>query len=132
MGFDLWLVADPERAERRPTRADVELAFDGLVRRHGRDREVRYIEVGKTATDNCEIYCSEGDPQVVVTVSRPVPSEWLWERLFNLLWEFDVFAWWGDETALVAREDVPTPPDMNLESIRVSDPAALMSAVIGA
>lgn len=127
MGFDMWLVADPERATRIPALADVELAFEGLVRH--RDAKHHYLEVGTSTVDSCEVRFSEGDPQVVVTVSRPVKSEWLWERLFRLLSDFDLFMWWGDEIAVVAREDVPTPPEMALKNVRVSGGSQLQSAV---
>jgi hypothetical protein len=75
------------------------------------------------------INCTESDPQLVITVSRPVDSEWLWDRIFHLLSDFDLFLWWGEDTALTVREDVPTPAQMTLKSVRVADPAGLRSAL---
>ena len=116
MGFDIWLVAEPDQANEIPSRAQVEAAFDGLVLRDDAGPDVRWITVGTSGVDSCEIHCSETDPQVVVTVSRPVASGWLWDRIYQLLTDFDMFLWWGDEIALLARDGVPTPAQMALNA----------------
>src|SRR6185295_19465343 len=109
------------RTSEIPSRAQVEAAFDGLVLRHDAGPEVRWITVGTSGADSCEIHCSETDPQVVVTVSRPVASGWLWDRIYQLLTDFDMFLWWGDEVALLARDGVPTPAQMALKPMRVAN-----------
>lgn len=130
MGFDLWLVSDPSQTELRPTLADIEQIFAGTVR--NRSREFHYLEVGTSATDRCEIHYSEGEPQVVVTVSRPVQSIWLWERIHRLLLEFDMFMWWGDDAAVVVRGNVPVPAEMQLRQVHAVGPEELRSALEGA
>jgi hypothetical protein len=129
MGFDLWLVADPSQTELRPTLADVERIFDGTIR--ARSSEFHYLDVGTSTTDRCEIRYSEAEPQDVLTVSRPVESIWLWERIYLLLREFDMFMWWGEESAVVVRENVPVPVEMKLRQVRAAGPAELRSALEG-
>ena len=83
---------------------------------------------GTSTVDSCEIHCSETDPQVVVTVSRPVDSGWLWDRIYHLLAEFELFLWRGDEVALAARDGVPTPAQMTLTSVLVANGSELRDA----
>lgn len=127
MGFEVWLVADPTRAKRIPALADVETLFEGFVL--SRSEQFHYLEVGTSVVDSCEIRFSATDPQLVLGVSRPCDSDWLWERLFRLLEDYDLFMWWGDVSALVARSDVPTPPEMALTKVRISDATELHRAV---
>ena len=127
MGFDLWLVADPLQTDLRPTLTDIERIFDGTVR--ARSLEFHYLYVGTSTTDSCEIHYSEDEPQVLVTVSRPVQSMWLWERIYRLLLEFDMFMWWGDDAAVVVRDNVPVPVEMKLRQVRATGPAQLRSAL---
>jgi len=42
-----------------------------------------------------------------------------------LLTDFDMFLWWGDEVALLARDGVPTPAQMALKPMRVANGSEL-------
>ena len=129
MGFEVFLSGDGSRTRRLPTKADIERTFEGFVR--GDETVFHRLDVGRSDADSCGIFYRDEELQSWLMVERPVDADWLWDRLFRLLQEFDLFMYWPaeDVRAVVAREDVPVYPDMPAEVVVVRSPRELRDSI---
>jgi hypothetical protein len=125
VGYEVFLGADESQTSRIPTKGDVERLFDGLIRQD--EPQFHRLDVGTSDIDSCGVYYSDGTGPFSMMVERPVESGWLWDRVFRLLQEFDVFLFMPDEElrAFVARDEVPLPEDVPFEKIVARSPADL-------
>lgn len=129
MGFEVYLHGDPSQTGRLPTKADIEAVFAGLVRVD--EVEFTRLVVGPSETESCGIYYSDDDPQAELMIERPVDGDWLWDRLFRLLDDYDLYMFWPDEEirAVVAREEVPVLEDLAAEKVIVRSGHALRASI---
>ena len=129
MGFEVYLSGDPSQTDRLPSKADIEAVFTGLIRAD--EVEFTRLAVGPTEGDSCGIYYGDEDPQTELMIERPVDSDWLWDRLFRLLQDFDLFMFWPDDEikAVVARDEVPVLEDLEAERVVVRSAHALRDSI---
>src|SRR5262245_29921502 len=132
VSFEVYLQGDEAQTDRLPRKADIERAFEGLIRDD--ETDLQRLVVGPSESDRCAVYYSEGDVQSSLMVERPVAQDWLWERLFGMLRDFDLFLFWPDDelTAVVAREEVPLPDGMPAKKVVVRSGHELEDAIGGA
>jgi hypothetical protein len=64
-------------------------------------------------------------------IERPVEADWLWERLFGLLRDFDLFMSWPAEElkTVVVRDEVPVLQELNAEKIVVQNAQELRGSI---
>jgi hypothetical protein len=129
MSFEIFLNGDDAQTDRLPTKADVETIFAGFILRDS--LQFHRLEVGLSDADSCGIHYGEEALQTSLTVDRPVDSDWLWERIFRLLQDFDLFMIWptDDLKAVVARADVPLYADMPAQKVTVRTAHELRDAI---
>lgn len=131
MGFEMWLQADASQTRRLPSPSDVESAFAGASIRPSAAGDGTILEIEGETFD----LAYDRDVEFVdhIAVDRPTDSQPLWEGMFRLLSDFDMFMYWpGDRLiAAMARAAVPLPADMDAERVIVRSATDLMSLVRG-
>jgi hypothetical protein len=129
VGFVVWIQASESETTRLPSPSAVQAAFigatfsrqplgglhlelDGEWFEFGYDEDVEYVGF--------------------ISVDRPSNSMALWEGMFRLLSEYDMFMYWPDGDRLIAamaRSEVRIPEDMPAEPVLVGSAMELMSLV---
>jgi len=110
-------------------------AFANYIVSH--DPHGAVFKVGTTESGSCDIGYDAGDDEDPVqsgfTVFRPLEALWLWDVLYRLMLEYDIFMFWPDEelTAAVARPEVPLPADMPARKAVVGSPEDLRALIAG-
>ena len=145
MSFEVFLQGQADLTSNLPRKSDLLAAFAGYVLEdtsrsyrlaNGRQVAGQVLRVGAGGHD-CVIYCDDdGSPDPIqssLMVERPLAAGWLWDRLYGLLRDYDLFMVWpADEfTAAIARPGVPLPAGMNARIVTVADGTDLSATVVG-
>ena len=129
MSFEVWLQADPSQTGRLPSPADVVVAFAGATVRPRPGGDGVIVEFGAETFDVG--FDENADVVDHISVDRPTNAQALWEGMYSLLHDFDMFMYWPCEqlVAAMARPNVPLPEDMPAERAVVRSPDELRSLV---
>jgi hypothetical protein len=129
MSFEVWLQADSSQTGRLPSPADVAVAFSSATVRPRPDGDGVIVEIEAEAFDVA--FDQHADVVDHISVDRPTDAQPLWEGMYSLLRDFDMFMYWPGEQliAAVARPDVPLPEDMPAQRAVVRSPDELRSLV---
>jgi hypothetical protein len=128
MGFEVWIQQSESETTVLPSPSAVQAAFIGATFSRqplgGLHLELdgEWFEFG---------YDEDVERVGFVSVDKPSSSKALWEGMFHLLSEFDMFMYWPGERliAAMARPAVQIPEDMPAERVLVSSAEELMSLV---
>ena len=134
MSFELFIQGEVDGTSNLPRKSDLLRLFDGhVVADEAPQFPVLRIKGNQPANASDVFYDQgEGDPvQSSIMVSRPMADPWLWDTLFSLLRDFDLYLYWPADppTFVTARADVPAPDDFPYEFRRVDSGADIMRLV---
>ena len=116
MSFEVFIQGEPAKTSRLPRKSDLLRAFNG----HVMADESPAHSVLRLGIDEpgrwCDLYYDDGDDDPIqssLMVSRPMTDGWLWDGLFSLLRDYDLFMYWPADppTFLTVRDDIPAPDD---------------------
>jgi hypothetical protein len=129
VSFEVFLQGHPTKTDHLPPVSAIENVFsDRILRTDPRFGSLTLA----TEDDRTELYFHRrGHVVDHVLVSRPTTSLWLWDALYGLLSDYDMFRCWPGErlVAAVARPDVPLPDGMAAEPAVVASGTDLRTLV---
>jgi len=134
MGFEVFLQGERDQTGQLPRKSDLVRVFDGYVIEDdtrpfglpGRKQLTPHRLVVGNGGEECRVnYSDDGQPdpiQTSITVDRPLAATWLWECLFTLLRDYDLFMYWpsAEPVFVVARPNVPFPGGVDPRVVLVS------------